>query len=473
MTRDDLFLLEQIYCAKSRKSLYVYRQYISDFKLKKNWFVKEMTQALQQFYEDYLAGKRPILIIQAPPQNGKSEAVTDAINWIAGKNPNLRFIYSSFSERLGIRANLKTQRTMSRPKYKKIFPNTIINSRRVVTSEGYQRNREMVEFIDHEGSFRNTTVEGAVTGETLDIGVIDDPIKGYKSAKSMTARNSVWSWFTDDFMTRFDEMAGLIVILTRWHIDDLAGRLIESDPSVKVLTYKAIAEEDEEFRKEGEALFPEHKSLEFLLKRKEIMLDSSWSSLYQQNPTVAGGNMFQSSWFKPISSSVIDSIKFAKRFITADTALKDKVKNDYTVYSAWGVFENKLYLIDRYRGKPRSKQREIIAKDFYSKNNKYPFRGMYIEQKASGVDLYQRMIDDGYMVFEVERNIDKFERGENVSSYFEIYGIHYNEGIDDITSFIAEVEQFPDSTHDDQVDTLMDALEITYMTEDIDYSKLM
>ncbi|MFX4253371.1 heat-shock protein Hsp70, partial [Aliarcobacter butzleri] len=79
-----------------------------------------------------------------------------------------------------------------------------------------------------------------------------------------TVRNKTWEWFTDDFFTRFSEQAGFLMILTRWHIDDPAGRLQDKYPKIKVITYKAIAEDDEEHRKKGEALFPEHKSLEFL-----------------------------------------------------------------------------------------------------------------------------------------------------------------------------------------------------------------
>ncbi|MFY4783669.1 hypothetical protein ACOTWN_10735, partial [Aliarcobacter butzleri] len=104
-----------------------------------------------------------------------------------------------------------------------------------------------------------------------------------------------------------------------------------------------------------------------------------------------GGNIFKTSWIKYISREVINTIIFERYFITVDTALKNNEKNDYTVYSAFGVFENRLYYLDMFRGKPLSKEREVTARDFYNRNNKYPFQGMHIEQKASGVDLFQRM----------------------------------------------------------------------------------
>jgi len=427
---------------------------------------------LQQFYDDLIAGKKPMLIIEAPPQHGKSEAITDFLSWVAGKHPELKTIFASFSERLGIRANLRLQRIFSRKIYSDIFPNTSINSKKVMTGTSYQRNREMLEFVNNEGYFRNTTVQGSITGESLDLGVIDDPLKGREAANSETTRNKTWDWFTDDFFTRFSENAGFLMILTRWHIDDPAARLIKEDSSVKVLKYKAIADEDEEHRLEGEALIPEHKSIEFLLKRKKIM-GANFEALYQQSPTIRGGNLFQTTWIKYIKRDLINSLIFEKRLIMVDSALKDKEKNDYTVYQSYGLHESKLYLIDMFRGRPRSKEREVTAKSFYNDNKKYPFSGMFIEQKASGIDLFQRMKDDGFMVFEIERNTDKVFRAENVAPYIEIHGLYVVEDLPHLNEFIGEYESFPNGKHDDTVDPMMDAFEKAYMEEDIDYASLM
>ena len=413
-----------------------------------------------------------MLIIEAPPQHGKSEAITDVISWIAGRNPHLRTIYASFSERLGVRANLKLQRLYSKKVYQDIFPETRINSKNVATGVNYLRNREILEYCEKGGYFRNTTVQGSITGESLDLGVIDDPIKGREAANSETTRNKTWEWFTDDFFTRFSEDAGFLMILTRWHVDDPAARLIANNPRVKVLKYKAIAEVDEKHRKAGEALIPEHKSIEFLLERKRIM-GSSFDALYQQNPVIKGGNFFNTDWIKYVKRDIINDIKFEKRFITVDTALKAKEQNDYTVYSAFGVFEKRLYLLDMFRGKPLSKAREITAKDFYNRNNAYPFKGMYIEQKASGVDLFQRMKEDGYMVYEVERNVDKVFRAEQVAPYIETYGLYIVEDLPNITDFLGEYTAFPNALHDDMIDTLIDGVQIAYIDKTgVDYSVL-
>lgn len=414
-----------------------------------------------------------MLIIEAPPQHGKSEAIIDIISWIAGRNPSLKTIYASFSQRLGIRANLKLQRLYSKKVYQDIFPNTKLNSKKIVTGVNYQRNREILEYCDKGGYFRNTTVQGSITGESLDLGVIDDPLKGREEANSETIRNKTWEWFTDDFFTRFSEEAGFLMILTRWHIDDPAQRLINNNPRIRVLKYKAIAEENEKHRKIGEALIPDHKSIDFLLERKRLMGDNFYA-LYQQSPIVSGGNIFKREWIKYVSRDIINKIEFERYFITVDSALKDKEKNDYTVYSFFGVFENRLYLLDMYRGKPLSNEREVTLKSFYNKNNKFPFQGCFIEQKASGIDLFQRMIYDDYMVYGIERNKDKIERANVVTGYLGIYGFYIAEDLPNLIEFKDEYEQFPNGTHDDMIDTLIDGIELCYIKNEkkIDWSKI-
>lgn len=299
-TKDQLKAIYNYRVVKARNDFLTYRILINP-KLKFNWYVIDLTYKLQQFALELESGLKPKLIIQAPPQHGKSEAITDIISWIAGRNPHLKTIFASFSERLGVRANLKLQRLYTRKIYQDIFPNTQINSKNVVTGTNYLRNREILEYCDKGGYFRNTTVQGSITGESLDLGIIDDPLKGREEANSQTIRDKTWEWFTDDFFTRFSEDAGFLMILTRWHIDDPAGRLIERNKKIKVVTYKAIAEEDEEHRVQGEALFPEHKSLDFLEERRSLMRDT-FEALYQQNPVLKTGNMFKVGMIEIIDS---------------------------------------------------------------------------------------------------------------------------------------------------------------------------
>jgi hypothetical protein len=168
----------------------------------------------------------------------------------------LRVIYTSFSDRLSIRANLRMQRALDNPTYQRIFPETRIAPK---GSGEALRNYDILEFLDTdgEGYFRNSTVLGSITGEALDIGVVDDPIKGRIEANSLNNRDKVWMWLTDDVFPRFSDQAGLLMIMTRWHLDDPAGRLIEHfGDRVTIARYPAIAEHDEQYRKAGERCFP-------------------------------------------------------------------------------------------------------------------------------------------------------------------------------------------------------------------------
>ncbi|MDR2881336.1 MAG: terminase family protein, partial [Azoarcus sp.] len=344
----EVDLLELLAAEQARRSFWAFRQYINP-RLKKGWWQREIAHELQRFYDDLKAGTRPKLVIQAPPQHGKSTIIIDFIAWLSGHDPDCRTIYTSFSERLGVRANLRLQRTFTSRKYGAVFPGTRINEQNVVTiSSQTLRNREILEFVGREGYFRNTTVRGSITGESLDLGVIDDPIKGREEAQSETIRDKTWDWLLDDFFTRFSEHAGLLSILTRWHIDDPIGRLIEHMPDVRVVSYPAIAEEDEQYRKKGEALFPEHKSLEFLLERKGVMYPPFWAALYQQNPIVAEGELF-----KPDAIQVIDvlpageGIKWYRAWDLGSTTT-----GDWTAGAKLGRLKDGRYLsADMVRGR--------------------------------------------------------------------------------------------------------------------------
>lgn len=204
------------------------------------WWTEEVARELMRFYRALTEGRRPKLALMAPPQHGKSWTIWDFIAWIAGKHPAFKTIFASYSEELGIVANAELQRTIRSSFFSGIFPGTRIDV------PGWQCNNNLIEFVDHGGSFRNTTVTGQVTGFGLDLGVIDDPVKGRDEANSKLIRDRTWNWFTDDFFNRFAANAGLLIIMTRWHVDDLLGRLLAKfGDEVRVLRYPAIAEADD------------------------------------------------------------------------------------------------------------------------------------------------------------------------------------------------------------------------------------
>jgi predicted phage terminase large subunit-like protein len=459
--RRKLELIKEKAVRDARKDFIAFRKLINP-KNKWGWWQEEIAAELQAFFDDIVRGERPKLVIQAPPQHGKSVQIIDFIAWLAGKNPDLRTIYTSFSERLGVRANLRLQRLYDSPIYQEIFPQTKIGSKGSLGTDAI-RNREILEYCDREGFFRNTTVGGSITGEGLDLGVIDDPIKGRKEANSLTVREGVWDWFTDDFFTRFSEDAALLCILTRWHVDDPIGRLVEKYPEVKVLSYPAIATQDEKHRKEGDALFPEHKSVEFLLERKKLMDATSWLSLYQQTPIIVGGDIIKGEWFNRYD--ILPIIKYRK--IYGDTAQKTKEHNDYSVFECWGFGDDgKIYLLDLIRDKWEAPELKDRAIAFWNKHKAVTGQGalreMVIEDKASGTGLIQSIKKDGKIPVKAQqRNIDKLTRVQDVTPYIKSGYVCIPANAPYINDFVHECESFTADDahdHDDQIDPLCDAI---------------
>ena len=472
---EKIELIERVKVAAARESFHEFRRYIHP-KNSFGWFQKDVADNLQQFYYDLSGGKRPKLVIEAPPQHGKSSIIVDFIAWLSGKNNDTKTIYTSFSDRLGVRANLSIQRIVTGAAFRGVFPNFGIPEKMSeIISTKRTRNRSIIEFTSGDGYFRNTTVQGAVTGESLDLGVIDDPIRGRKDANSTTVRNACWDWFTDDFFTRFSEYAGLLCILTRWHVDDPIGRLIASDDSVKVLKYKAIATENEKHRKEGEALFPELKSINFLRERRELIKKrgggmNSWLSLYQQTPITVGGEIINGADFGRYRH-----LPFVKwRACFGDTAQKKKEANDYQVAECWGLGDDgKLYLIDLLRDKFEAYELERRFPDFWAKQKAQDLghlRYFGIEDKSSGTDLIQRMkhtIKPSIPVKAIPRSTDKYTRLQDVLGYIESGHIMLPESAPWVADFIAECEAFTADDahdHDDQIDPMVDA--INYMLND-------
>ena len=285
-------------CAEARKSFWDFRCLMHPYDYRA-WWQKAASTELEIFWRKFKAGKRPRLVLQAPPQHGKSTQVRDFLAYVLGADPSLKTIFTSYSDELGMETNLYLQRSFTMPVYQKIWGNTRVRSfGEQVSAGGARRNTGLIEFVGADGSFRNTTINGQINGFGLDIGVIDDPIKGRAEAQSKTTRDKVWNWLTDDFFGRFSKDAGFIMIMTRWHIDDPVGRWLERFPDTRMLRFSAVAEDENDwtvkqgYRKAGQALFPEHKPIDFLEERRKLLTEASWQSLYQQHPIVPTTGLF-------------------------------------------------------------------------------------------------------------------------------------------------------------------------------------
>lgn len=140
--------------------------------------------------------------------------------------------------------------------------------------------------VGHSGSYRCAGVDGAITGRSCEILLCDDPFKNYLEAHSLAIRDGIWKNFTTALRTRVQDGGGILIVSTRWHLDDLCGRLLEREPDRwRVVSFPAIAAQDEEHRRQGEPLSEERYSLEALNELRAAMDEYLWSALFMQNPT--------------------------------------------------------------------------------------------------------------------------------------------------------------------------------------------
>lgn len=455
-TNHDLALVEDLACAEARENFWAFRQWLHPA-LIRSWYQREAAAHMQQFYEDYLAGKRPKLAWSAPPQHGKTMQVTDFIAWLAGKHPELKSIFTSYSDDLGVAVNFALQRIFESERYQRCFGTRISEVSASTASDGrYLRNSSLLEFVGTEGSFRNTTVQGQVTGKGLDFGFIDDPIKGRKEANSPTVRNATWNWFTDDFLTRFSDQAALLIVMTRWHLDDPTGRFVARFPATKVVKFKAIAEHDEEYRKTGEPLFPELKSLEFLMERKALLSRASWEALYQQEPIIAGGELFPVEQFEVVNN-------FDRKQIISSVRYWDKAGTEgggaFTCGVLMHALRDKTYLVeDVRRGQWSALEREKHIKqaaqiDAQTLGGAHKF-SIYVEQEpGSGgkesAEATVRMLA-GYIVKADKVTGSKEYRAEPYAAQVQGGNVKLLAGLW-VRAFLDEHEVYP-GRYKDQID---------------------
>jgi len=457
-TLEDADLIARYYAMQSRENFWAFRQFM-DHRLKRGWWAKQVSHELQQFYVRLVNGHRPKMLLMAPPQHGKSRAVQDFLSWVSGKNNSLRSIFASFSADLGVNTNNVIQRTMDDEKYRLTFPLTQLSPLQGGERSGrYIRNSNLLEFIDAVGSFRNTTVEGQINGKSLDLGVIDDPIKGRQEAQSPQNRDKVWAWLMDDFFSRFDDNAGMLMIMTRWHMDDPAGRFIQHFPNTKVLRYPALAtarsiKENNEPRQIGDVLFPEFKSKEFILERKGAYTAASWESLYQQDPIIAGGGFFPIAQFKIVASFSRKDIKRSVRYWDKAGTMDGGA---YTAGVLMHLMNDGMYIVeDVVRGQWDAYTRESRIRQTAEMDAANGRTEQWLEQEpgSGGLESAERSIQNlsGLLAFKDKVTGDKETRAEPYAAQQQGGNIQllrkpWNR------DFINEHETFPTGKYKDQVD---------------------
>ena len=362
----------------------------------RQWFHTLIADKCQQLLEGTLGTDRLMLFV--PPQHGKSEIVSRKFPaWALGINPLLKIVGSSYSADLAEQFSRSIQRTIDSSEYGEVFPNTYLNNQRVTTDKnrGWVRKVDMFETVGFGGFYKAVGVGGSLTGTPADLGIIDDPVKDALEAGSLTYRNRIWDWYTDVFLTRLHNKSKQILIMTRWHEDDLAGRLLEREPEKwTVVSIPAIREDMSlaaDPRQIGEALWEDRHSLVRLLE-VEKRSPRTFAALYQQRPTIAGGNIVKREWFKHIKVADFNRIYDNEPIVFfLDTAYTDKTENDPSGIIATTKIGGDLYVLHAKKVLMRFPDLIRFIPQ-YAKEHGYTQRStIRIEPKANGISVVDQL----------------------------------------------------------------------------------
>ncbi|WP_454939138.1 terminase large subunit domain-containing protein, partial [Capnocytophaga gingivalis] len=264
------------------------------------------------YYEkltDFALGRIQKLIITMPPQHGKSEGATRRLPaFVLGCNPNKRIAIVSYNATKARKFNRELQRIMDQNTYHELFPQATLarapSSQAARKSRNYARNADECEIVGYQGSFKTIGVGGSLTGEPVDILIMDDLYKDAAAAWSPLIRQNIADWYDTVASTRLHNSSQQLLVFTRWHEDDLAGRLLQKEglyhPTDNphgwvLLSFPAIKDSPPtplDPRTEGEVLWPERHNLEKLLQIKQRN-GAVFESLYQQNPQPSQGLMYE------------------------------------------------------------------------------------------------------------------------------------------------------------------------------------
>lgn len=313
----------------ARRSFIPFITYVNpDYQV--NWHHQIVADALDRV----LTGRCRRLMVFEPPQNGKSEQISRCFPAYAlGRNPRLRIIAGSYSDSLAQDMSRDVQKVIDSPRYRVLFPKTRLAEAR----DPEKRTQGMFNVVGTRGHYVSVGMMGSVTGKTADITIIDDPIKNRAEAESKVFRDRVWEQYKTAFTTRqFGNEGCIILCLTRWHEDDLAGRLLKlaaENPEAdqwEVISFPAIAEGNlhaRDPRQQGEPLWPAKYPLPELMRRKAGLGAYDWSALYQQGPAPSGGGLFKEEWF---ANRIVDAAPILMRIARGWDTAGTENDGDYT-----------------------------------------------------------------------------------------------------------------------------------------------
>lgn len=418
------------------------------------WFNKHLCLKL----DDFAKGKIKRLMVILPPQHGKSELVSRKLPaFMFGRNPNMKFLEISYSSDLATSFSRDCQKIMKDSSYSEVFR----MEGRNVSGYRYAERANYFEIVGYQGYYMACGIEGGVTGKGADIVNIDDPIKGPEDAFSPTMRNKVWDVYTDVIKTRIHNDSQILLTQTRWHEDDLAGRILKYEAGEwDVVCFPGIKEDNsnpEDIRAIGEALWPERHSLERLEGVKKISY-RTFISLYQGRPAPAEGGIIKKAWFKRFYPS--DLPKDIVHNFRSDTAY-GKEKSDNSATINYSIYNNRIYIWDVVAFSLDYPSFKKWYSEYVTRNGYTYASACVFEPKATGIsvvqDLRQTTIPQFGRLNVMEDKPPKDAKETRVASagpFIESGGVCLLEGSAWIEAFLTECATFPNGARDDMIDDL-------------------
>jgi predicted phage terminase large subunit-like protein len=378
-------------------------------------------------------GKIKRLMLFMPPRHGKSEMVTVRYSaWVLEKTQSKRVIIGAYNQTLANKFSRKARKIAA--------PRMALSPERTAVDDWE---------TEEGGGLRAVGVGAGVTGMGGDLIVIDDPVKNREEANSPTYRDKVYDWFTDDLFTRQEPDAAIVLIMTRWHEDDLAGRILASEdgPNWTVVKLPALALAGDPLERDiGAALWPQRYDVDALANFK-VVLGRSFHALYQQDPQEQEGDFFKRSWFQFVNEVPTEGrrVRYWDKGASVD--------GDYTVGLLMCHADPYWYIEDIVRGQWTSHERNQRIRQTAEMDG--PDVKVYLEQEpgSSGVDSVQEIIRmlAGYSVHADKVTGDKGVRAEPFAAQAEAGNVKVKRDRWNAT-YIDELTSFPVGSHDDQVD---------------------
>lgn len=390
------------------------------------------------------------LAVFMPPRHSKTYHVSERFPaWFLGRNPSRRVILASYGADLAEGSSRKVR-------------NLLLDERWPWRDVRVAQDSAAVNkwATSHGGEVIAAGVGGAMTGFGADLLVIDDPVKGRAEADSETYRETTWSWYTEVARTRLMPGGRVVVCQTRWHEDDLAGRILNHGGDWTVLNLPAVAEADDPLGREpGAPLWPAWYDAAALAELKADLTSAqgsrAWTALYQQSPTADEGGMFKRAWFtRRWNEKTLPKLTYT--VLAVDAAYKTGVQNDPSALHLWGTDGIDYYLLAEYHGRWEFPElrRQIVSAAATHKPTL-----VLIEDTAAGQSAIQELRRETKLPIVAHKvTASKEARAQAVSPLCEAGKVVLPEGARWVGEWLDEHAAFPTGRHDDRVDNTSAAL---------------